>query len=93
VTDPTDPPADFQQEWNAGDLGRGELVIELRFKLKAIKPGEVIRVHATDRGAPAGPPACCRMARGVLLHHDPGAELCCIRPGAKLVESLPNGTP
>jgi tRNA 2-thiouridine synthesizing protein A len=74
-------PVPFQQEWDAGDLGCGELVIELRFKLKAMKPGEVIRVRATDSGAPADLPAWCRMTGDILLHHDPAAKLYYIQRG------------
>ncbi len=61
----------FDQEWDAGDLGCGELVIRLRFLLKAMQPGQVIRVHATDSGAPQDLPAWCRMTGEVLLAHDP----------------------
>ena len=74
-------PVAYQQEWDAGDLGCGELVIELRFRLKAMQPGEVIRVHATDLGAPADLPAWCRMTRDVLLHHDRNSKLYYIERG------------
>jgi tRNA 2-thiouridine synthesizing protein A len=82
MSDASDAPIAFQQEWDAGDLGCGELVIELRFRLKAMQPGEVIRVHATDTGAPADLPAWCRMTRDILVHHDPGAKLYYIQRGA-----------
>jgi tRNA 2-thiouridine synthesizing protein A len=69
------------QAWDAGDLGCGELVIELRFRLKAMRAGEVIRVHATDTGAVADLPAWCRMTRDRLLHHDPANHLYYIERG------------
>jgi tRNA 2-thiouridine synthesizing protein A len=75
------PPIPYQQEWNAGDLGCGELVIELRFRLRAMRPGEVIRVHATDLGAPADLPAWCRMTKNALVKHDADARMYYIQRG------------
>jgi tRNA 2-thiouridine synthesizing protein A len=72
----------YDQDWDAGDLGCGELVIELRFKLKAMRPGEVIRVHATDTGAVHDLPAWCRMTRDTLLHHDVQNKLYYIERGS-----------
>ena len=76
------PALRYDQEWDAGDLGCGELVIELRFKLKAMRPGEVMRVHATDLGAVEDLPAWCRMTRDVLLHHDRSNKLYYIERGS-----------
>lgn len=64
----THPIAD--DEWNAGDMGCGELVIDLRRKLKAM-PGRVLKLVACDPGAPIDLPAYCRMTGNELLHHDP----------------------
>jgi len=66
----TDESADFDAEWDAGDLGCGELVIELRFRLAAMRPGAIIRVRATDTGAVEDLPAWCRMTRHRLVRHD-----------------------
>lgn len=71
----------YDQQWDAGDLGCGELVIELRFRLKAMPPGQVIRVHATDTGAVQDLPAWCRMTRDTLVHHDPDSKLFYIARG------------
>jgi len=60
----------FDESWDAGDLGCGELVLPLRFKLKAMQPGQIIRVRATDPGAPTDLPAWCRMTGDTLVHHD-----------------------
>ena len=38
-------------EWNAGDLGCGDLVIELRQRCREA-PGRLIKVIATDRRRP-----------------------------------------
>ena len=70
------------QEWDAGDLGCGELVIALRFKLKAMRPGEIIRVHATDTGAVEDLPAWCRMTRDILRYHDLRNKLFYIERGS-----------
>jgi len=61
----------FDEEWDAGDLGCGDLVIRLRFLLKAMQPGQILRVHATDPGAGEDLPAWCRMTGESLLAHDP----------------------
>jgi tRNA 2-thiouridine synthesizing protein A len=54
-------------EWNAGELGCGELVMELRNRLAAMKPGELFRLVALDPGAPADIPAWCRMTGHTLV--------------------------
>lgn len=63
--DPTE-----SDSWNAGDKGCGELVLELRMRLKAM-PGQVLRLTATDAGAPEDLPAWCRMTRHELLRAEP----------------------
>ena len=35
-----------------------------------MQPGEVIRVHATDAGAPLDLPAWCRLTGETLVAHD-----------------------
>ena len=56
-------------EWDAGDLGCGELVMHLRTRLRAM-PGKVLKLIARDPGAPADIPAYCRMTGHMLLHED-----------------------
>lgn len=58
--------------WDAGDLGCGELVIALRGRLRAM-PGGVLKLIATDAGAPADIPSFCRMTGDQLLRADPPA--------------------
>jgi tRNA 2-thiouridine synthesizing protein A len=43
-------------EWDAGDLGCGELVLTLRTRLQAMEPGEILRLIARDPGAPPTSP-------------------------------------
>ena len=60
--------------WDAGALGCGELVLELRNRLRAL-PGGILKVVATDPGAPADIPAWCRLTGNELLDQD--AAACC----------------
>jgi len=48
-----------EASYDAGDLGCGELLIELRRRILALRPGEVLRVRATDPAAPLDIPAWC----------------------------------
>ncbi len=65
-------PITEDQSWNAGEMGCGELVIELRMRLQAM-PGQVLKLTATDAGAPEDIPAYCRMTRHELLQAAPPA--------------------
>jgi tRNA 2-thiouridine synthesizing protein A len=56
-------------EWNAGEMSCGDLVLELRRRVREA-PGRVIKVIALDAGAPADLPAWCRMTGHELLAHD-----------------------
>lgn len=63
------PHADL--EWNAGDLGCGDLVLQLMMRMKAMAPGQVLRLVALDPGASADIPAWCRMTGHTLLAEQP----------------------
>jgi tRNA 2-thiouridine synthesizing protein A len=58
---------DIDVEWDAGDLGCGELVLELLTRLSAMRPGQVLRLTALDLGAPQDLPAWCRMTGHTLV--------------------------
>ncbi|HXJ79228.1 MAG TPA: sulfurtransferase TusA family protein [Candidatus Methylomirabilis sp.] len=60
----------IDEEWDAGHLGCGELVLELKRRLDGMRPDQVIKVIALDPGAPADMPAWCRMTGHTLLHGD-----------------------
>jgi tRNA 2-thiouridine synthesizing protein A len=62
-------------EWDAGDMGCGELVLELRFRLDTLNPGQIMRVTARDPGAPADIPAWCRMTGNPLVGGQPPVYL------------------
>lgn len=55
---------------DAGDMGCGDLVLELRARLQELTPGDVLRVRATDPGAPGDLPAWCRVTRNPLVHSE-----------------------
>jgi len=57
-------------EWDAGDLGCGELVLYLRNRLRTM-PGKTLKLIATDPGAPMDLPAFCRMTGDALLQQEP----------------------
>jgi tRNA 2-thiouridine synthesizing protein A len=60
-----EPPPDAT--WDAGGLGCGELVLELRDRLRVLPPGGVLLLRAEDPGAPADLPAWCRLTGHTLL--------------------------
>lgn len=76
--DTTTTPPDALAEWDAGELGCGELVLELRKRLRR-HPGGVLKVVALDPGAPIDLPAWCRLTRNELVDHDPRAHAFWIR--------------
>ncbi|MFY9341341.1 MAG: hypothetical protein WAT39_02545 [Planctomycetota bacterium] len=53
--------------WNAGDLGCGDLVLELRYRLRALPAGGVLAVRALDPAAPVDLPAWCGLCGHTLL--------------------------
>ena len=59
------PSADAR--WDAGDLGCGDLVLELRLRLEAMRPGQLLQLIARDPGARADIPAWCRMTGHALI--------------------------
>jgi tRNA 2-thiouridine synthesizing protein A len=53
--------------WDAGNLGCGDLVLQLRFRMEALEPGTVLRLVALDPGARADLPAWCRLTGHALV--------------------------
>ena len=70
-----DTAARVDAEWDAGETGCGELVIELRFRLDTMKPGQVMKLTARDPGARADIPAWCRMTGNALVGERPPVYL------------------
>lgn len=52
------PPA---VHWDAGPLACGDLVMELRLRMRDLPPGAVIQITALDPAAPEDLPAWCRL--------------------------------
>ena len=69
--------------WDAGDMACGDLVLRLRFRLRDMQPGQVLRVRATDSGARHDLPAWCRMTGEELVHIDPDNDFYWIRRAAR----------
>ncbi len=65
-------------EWNAGELSCGDLVLELRQRVRSA-PGKVFKVIALDAGAPSDLPAWCSMTGHTLLAHDAATQSYWIR--------------
>ena len=65
-------------EWDAGDLSCGDLVLELRRRVRA-EPGKVFKLIARDPGAPADLPAWCGMTGHQLIAQDLVAQTYWIR--------------
>ena len=53
--------------WDAGPMGCGELVLELRFRMAEMPPGAVLRLVALDPGAREDIPAWCGMTGNGLV--------------------------
>jgi tRNA 2-thiouridine synthesizing protein A len=56
--------------WDAGDMGCGELVMELRIRLKPTRPGHLLKLTARDPGAVEDLPAWCRLTGHHLVSAD-----------------------
>jgi len=67
VTAPPAPTAEPAASWDAGDLGCGDLVLELRLRLRELPAGAVMHVVARDPAAPVDLPAWCGLVGHTLL--------------------------
>ena len=56
-----DEPIRSDAQWDAGDMGCGELILQLRTRVKAMRPGQVLHLIARDPGAIEDLPAWCRL--------------------------------
>ncbi|MFH2007033.1 MAG: sulfurtransferase TusA family protein [bacterium] len=63
-----DRPVDL--EIVTGELGCGELTMELKLQLERVAPGAQVRIVTADPGAPRDLPAWCRMTGHRLLEAD-----------------------
>lgn len=65
------PPEVCDDRWDAGTLGCGDLVLELRQRLRALPPRSILELIALDPGAPADIPAWCNLTGHTLLYSQP----------------------
>ena len=61
----------IDREWDAGDMGCGDLLVELRRQLTALGPGRTLKVIARDTGAVEDLPAWCRLTGHTLVLSSP----------------------
>jgi len=57
--------------FDAGSMGCGELLIELRLRLRELEPGCVLALRALDPGAVEDLPAWCRLVGHTMLRQEP----------------------
>jgi tRNA 2-thiouridine synthesizing protein A len=57
----------YANEWNAGEMGCGELLVHLSMKMKLLRPGELFKLIALDPGAVEDMPAWCRLTGHSLI--------------------------
>ena len=86
-----DPEARDGPEWDAGDMGCGDLVLELRYRIDRLEPGQVLKVIALDPGAPADMPAWCGLTGTRLVSAAPSRVLSSAEK-AKGAESWPTSS-
>ena len=57
--------------WDAEDLACGVLLLRLRGRMEAMRPGQVMRLIAKDLGAAEDLPSWCRLTGHTLLSSAP----------------------
>jgi tRNA 2-thiouridine synthesizing protein A len=55
------------EKWNAGEIGCGELLIELAERMKRLAPGQLFELTALDPGAVEDIPSWCRLTGHALV--------------------------
>ena len=58
------------EEWDAGDLACGPMLLVLKRRLEGLTPGMVLRLVTRDEGAPVDVPAWCRLTGHSLLEFE-----------------------
>lgn len=59
--------SDTQSFWDAGDLGCGELLMQLKKKLALLAPGSEFKLIASDPGAIEDIPAWVNLTGNILI--------------------------
>jgi tRNA 2-thiouridine synthesizing protein A len=68
---PVPLPTAAEALWDAGEMGCGDLVLELRSRLQSMVPGQVLQLNARDPGAREDLPAWCRLTGHTLVRAEP----------------------
>ena len=61
-------PPSFAAEWDAGHVGCGEALIQLRLRFRPLVTGDVFRLITRDMAAPVEIPAWCRVTGRQLVY-------------------------
>lgn len=67
----SDQDFNFSLLWDAGEMGCGELIMELARKIKKLNKGDYIKVVALDKGGIEDLPAWARLTKNDLVLFDP----------------------
>ena len=62
---------DAEVVWDAEDLACGVLLLRLRGRMEAMRPGQVLRLITKDLGAAEDLPSWCRLTGHTLLSSEP----------------------
>jgi tRNA 2-thiouridine synthesizing protein A len=60
----------YADEWDAGEMGCGELLIHLSVRIKRLHTGQLFRLISQDPGAVEDMPAWCRLTGHTLVTAD-----------------------
>jgi len=60
-------PMKASEEWNAGSMGCGELLVKLHLRMKSLQPGQIFRLISVDPAAPEEMAAWCRLTGNKLI--------------------------
>ncbi len=63
-------PAENGVEWDAGELACGDLLLQLRQRMRSLSPGAILDLTTRDRGAVEDIPAWCRLTGHRLLSQE-----------------------
>ncbi len=68
TTTETHPTPHFAAQWDAGQTGCGEVLIQLRLRFRPLQTGQLFRLISHDIAAPLEIPAWCRVTGRRLVH-------------------------
>jgi tRNA 2-thiouridine synthesizing protein A len=60
-------PLQVSDEWDAGHIGCGELLVKLQLRMRGLQPGQLFRLISLDPAAPEELPCWCRLTAHKLV--------------------------